>query len=565
MDALGFKREINRPSSTLFMMKDDFLKITGHNELADYFGVTYPVLAKIIYKTDDAYKYHQFQIPKKNGGHRQIASPSKKLKALQVKLKDVFYDIYPAKPAAHGFARNKSIVTNAERHLDKKFIFNIDLSDFFGSIHFGRIRNLFKSNPFNFNNTISTILAQICCFNNSLPQGAPTSPILSNMIAWKMDSQLQNLAKITNSTYTRYGDDISFSFTCKKRRLPEEIVVLRDDEGSPGNALTHIVEGNGFKINYDKVRLCSTLSRMEVTGLTVNEFPNVRRQYVRQLSSMLHAWRKYGYDLAEKEFNEKYNHKHRASGKPKSLLYVVKGKLAFLKSVLSGRASIFNKLAAQFNELVNDEHKFTILEISDPEKTAIKALWVIEACYDDENGEAIIPQGSAFQLKDIGIVTCAHVVSENGKVFDNLEIFKHSDTSIKYKLKVDRICPHRDVAICSIIIEVNTAIPEYCIEKSEDPIKMQDDVKLLGFPAYAPGHGYYMVDSKVAKIYTQSMVNKFEIDKLIREGNSGGPVLNDKSMVIGIALEGARKSGGNNGCLLISEIDKVLNSDEYKI
>jgi len=416
-------------------MKDDFLKITGHKELARYFGTTYSALTKIIYKTDEAYKYHQFQIPKKNGGQRQIASPSKKLKTIQVKLKDALYEIYPTKPSAHGFAKGKSIVTNAERHLDKKFIFNIDLSDFFGSIHFGRVRNLFRSSPFEFNNTVSTILAQICCLDNSMPQGAPTSPILSNMIAWKLDSQLQHLAKITNSTYTRYADDLSFSFTCNKRRLPEEIAILRDNEGSPGNALTYIIEANGFRINYDKVRLCSTLSRMEVTGLTVNKFTNVRRQYVKQLSSMLHAWRKHGYVLAEKEFNEKYDHRYRATDKPKSYLHVIKGKLAFLRSVRSGRDHLFNKLAVQFNDLVDDDHKFKIFEITDPEKNAINALWVIEACYDGKNGEAVVTQGSAFQLKDIGIVTCAHVVSETEVIFDNLEAFKHSDPTVKYILK----------------------------------------------------------------------------------------------------------------------------------
>ncbi len=547
------------------MKKDDFLKITGHNELASYLGITYPALTKIIYKTDDAYKYHQFQIPKKTGGHRNIASPSKKLKSIQEQLKDVFYEIYPTKPSAHGFAKHKSIVTNAERHLNKRYIFNVDLSDFFGSMHFGRIRNLFKSSPFNFNNTISTILAQICCFNNSLPQGAPTSPILSNMIAWKLDSQLQHLAKITNSTYTRYADDISFSFTSNKRRLPEEIVILRDDEGSPGHALTHIIEENGFNINYEKVRLCSTLSRMEVTGLTVNEFPNVRRQYVRQISSMLHAWRKHGYELAENEFNEKYDGRCRASKKPKSFLYVVKGKLAFLRSVRTGRDLIFNKLAKQFNDLVAEEYKFKLIEATDPEINAINALWVIEACYNDEKGEAIITQGSAFQLKDIGIVTCAHVVSEKGNKFDDLETFKHSNPTVRYKLNVDRVCSHRDVAICSVRIEEEIEPPKTCIEKSMNPIVMQQGVKLLGFPAYAPGHGYYVVDSKVAKTYIQSAVNKFEIDKLIREGNSGGPIIDADSNVVGIALEGARKESGNNGCLVITEIDEVLGDDGYKI
>ena len=547
------------------MNKEDFLKITTHHELASMFGMSYARLTKIIYRTDGAYKYHQFKIPKKNGGHRKIASPSKKLKKIQEELKYLFYEIYPSKPSAHGFAKNKSIVTNAKRHLDKKFIFNVDLSDFFGSIHFGRIRNLFKSNPFNFNNSVATILAQICCFANSLPQGAPTSPVLSNMIAWKLDSQLQNLAKMTNGTYTRYADDISFSFTTIKSRLPQEIVILRDHEASPGHALTHIIEENGFFINYDKVRLCSRYSRMEVTGLTVNELPNVRRKYVRQLSSMLYAWRKHGYELAENEFNEKYDTRYRASGNPKSFLHVLKGKLAFLRSVRTERDPIFIKLATQFNDLVPDEHKFKITQTSDPERNAINSLWVIEACYDNADGEAMVPQGSGFQLENIGIVTCAHVVSDKGKIFDELEAFKHENPTVRYKLNVERICSHRDVAICSIAAEEGIESPKKNVSKSADTVQMGQDVKLLGFPAYAPGHGFYMVDAKVAKIYTQSAVSKFEIDKLIREGNSGGPIIDSESKVVGIALEGARKEAGNNGCLVISEIEAVLSDDEYKI
>jgi len=547
-------------------MKDDFLKLKDHNDVANFFGMSYSQLAKIIYKSGDSYKYRQFQIPKKSGGNRQINSPAKTLKLIQTKLKDILYEIYPEKPSAHGFVKNKSIVTNAERHLDKKFIFNVDISDFFGSISFGRIRNLFKSPPFNFNNAVSTILAQICCFKNALPQGSPTSPILSNMIAWKLDSQLQNLAKITNSTYTRYVDDISFSFTCNKARLPEEIVILRDGEGSPGNALTHLIEENGFSINYDKVRLCSQLSRMEVTGLTVNEFPNVRRKYIKQLSAMLHSWRKHGYEASEIEYNDKYNNRYRASDTPKSFLYVVKGKLAFLQSVLTKRSLIFTKLALQFNDLVEEQHRFNIVSISDPEQDAIDSLWVIETCYDDKNGDIKASQGSGFQLNNIGIVTCAHVVLDDQKeILGNIEIYKHSEPAKKFTLIVERICQHRDIAICSIKQEDENTPPDISVEKSEIPIAMQEDVKLLGFPAYAPGQSHYIADSKIAKTYTQSKLNKFEIDTLIREGNSGGPIINSDSKVIGVALEGAQKDSGQNGCLLISEINEVFSSDDYVV
>lgn len=545
-------------------MKDEFLRLKNHNDISNFFGLSYPELVKIIYSTNPIYRYHQFEIPKKNGGIRKISSPSKKLKNIQSKLKDIFYEIYPTRPSVHGFSSNKSIVSNAEQHLDKKYIFNLDLVNFFGSIHFGRVRNLFKSEPFKFNNTVSTILAQICCFDNSLPQGAPTSPILSNMIAWKMDSQLQHLAKKTNSTYTRYADDITFSFTCNKYNLPQKVVILNNDKAVPGSELIEIINRNGFNINNDKVRLCSMLSRMEVTGLTVNEVINVKRQYVRKISSMLHAWEKYGYDLAEKEYNEKYNEKHRASDQPKSFSYVVKGKLAFLKSVRTRQDpfdAIFNKLATRFNNLIKkNEYKFKIREITDPEKNAIESLLVIEVCYDDENGSPKAMQGTGFQLNNVGIVTCAHVVSEDKVIFKDIKAFKHTDFKTVYNLKVERICYDRDIAICSIPNDLN----DLCsLEKAETSLKQQDIVKLLGFPNYMYSSSHNIVEAKISRTYVQSSINKFEIDKQIRKGNSGGPVLNANSQVVGIALEGVTDGIGNNGCLYITEIEHIIKSNEY--
>ncbi|MCK7576380.1 MAG: hypothetical protein MZV65_11115 [Chromatiales bacterium] len=102
----------------LYYVERRFLKICNHTQLAGFFGLSYSGLAKIIYKTDDAYKYHQFEIPKKGGGHRKISSPAKKLKEIQGKLKEVLYEIYPAKPSVHGFSKDRSIVTNAEKHLE---------------------------------------------------------------------------------------------------------------------------------------------------------------------------------------------------------------------------------------------------------------------------------------------------------------------------------------------------------------------------------------------------------------------------------------------------------------
>ncbi|TDX99557.1 reverse transcriptase domain-containing protein [Thiohalophilus thiocyanatoxydans] len=545
-------------------MKDAFLNIKTHQELAKYFGLSYADLSKIIYKTDFEYKYHHFVIPKKSGGERHINAPSKKLKLIQITLKDVLYDIYPTKPAAHGFVKNKSIVTNAEKHLDKRYIFNIDIENFFGEIHFGRVRNLFKSSPFNFNNTVATILAQICCFENALPQGAPTSPIISNMIAWKLDSQLQQLAKITNCTYTRYADDISFSFTCNKNRLPEEIVSVSEGDARPGRTLTGIIEDNGFRINYSKVRLRGKYSRMEVTGLTVNEFINVKRKFIRQLSSMLHAWRKFGYDKAEEEYNNKYNRKHRASGKETSYLHVVKGKLAFLNNIRSKRDPVYIKYAKQFNELVGNEHKFIIVEITEPEQNAINSIWVVEACYD-YNDEVRVSQGTGFHLSDVGIITCAHVVSnDDGEIYEEIEVFKYSETTKRYTIKVDRICRHRDIAICSLVVDEDENPPNNELQKSQSIPYIQQQVKLLGFPGYAPGHSYSIVDANITMTFVESGVNKVEINQLIRSGDSGGPIVDADSNVIGMAQKGVDEKYKRNSCVVLQEIEAVYNSDGYK-
>lgn len=562
-----YKREITFPPSNLDKMKSDFLSISNHRDLAAFFDLTYTELKKIIYETDDRFKYRHFEIPKKNGGTRKIASPSKKLKNIQQKLADALYKIYPNKPSAHGFAKNKSIVTNAKQHLGKKFIFNLDLLDFFDSISFGRVRNLFRSSPFNFSDSVSTILAQICCFKNSLPQGAPTSPILSNLITWKLDSQLQNIAKLTNSTYSRYVDDISFSFTCNKSRLPIHIIEQHDQSISPGKALTKTIENNGFFINYEKVRLCDIYGRMEVTGITVNEFPNVKRKYIRQISSMLYAWRKHGYELAELEFNKKYNFKHRAYSTNKSFLHVLKGKLAYLKNVRTDKDPIYNKLIKQYNELAEPEYRFKPAQHFDDSSRVTNSLWVIETYYEDNEGQIIASQGTGFTLGKKGIITCAHVVGESvtKKIHRNLIAYKLNDTDTRYNLTIERICYHRDIAICCIDNNSIARHLDYYLEPSNNDPYLGMPIKLVGFPGVVPGQTHFETDSNIVRIGPQNGVLKFEINTQIKEGISGGPVIDDKARVVGVALEGAVGKAGQNGCLRISEIDAIIDDDSLVV
>jgi RNA-directed DNA polymerase len=166
---------------------------------------------------------------------------------------------------------------------------------------------MFMSHPYNLEAPVATILAQICCHNNQLPQDAPTSPIISNMICAKMDSQLQRLAKESKATYTRYADDITFSTTLSS--FPDSLGHFAEDENNPkfilSDNLVAIIINNGFRINERKIRLQSSRSHQEVTGLTVNKFPNVDRNYVRQIRGMLHAWEKFGLLNAQEKYQER--------------------------------------------------------------------------------------------------------------------------------------------------------------------------------------------------------------------------------------------------------------------
>ena len=123
--------------------------------------------------------YTEFNISKRPGASRLIQAPHRGLKVIQQKLVQVLTAVYAAKTAVHGFSKDKDILSNAFEHLDKRFVFNVDILDFFPSINFGRVRGLFMGIPYKRNPEVSTVLAQICCYKNALPQGAPTSPIVS--------------------------------------------------------------------------------------------------------------------------------------------------------------------------------------------------------------------------------------------------------------------------------------------------------------------------------------------------------------------------------------------------
>ena len=279
---------------------------TSLNDVAHLLGYKPKAVAYILYKLSDEQKYTTFQVPKRNGGQRTIEAPIDQLKGLQRRLADLLQDCLDEINAtrkvkdrtAHGFKRKRSIITNARRHRHRRWVFNIDLENFFPSINFGRVRGFFiKNRDFRLHENVATILAQIACFNNSLPQGSPCSPVMSNLIAHLMDMRLVSLARRAGCTYSRYADDLTFS--TNKKQFPYEIARPSGDGHEshiwlPGEELRSEIERSGFRINQNKTHMMYRSSRQKVTGLIVNKKINVRWEYRHNVRAMVHKLVKTG-------------------------------------------------------------------------------------------------------------------------------------------------------------------------------------------------------------------------------------------------------------------------------
>ncbi len=361
-----------KPSLFLYQncdeLKEAFKNLTTPRDVAKILDVPYNKLTYHISTLPESERYKDFLIPKKSGKSRSISAPCTPLKILQRKLSQVLYSVYEPKSSVHGFVTNRSILTNAKRHVHKRYVLNIDLKDFFHSIHFGRVQGIFMKPPYSLPKEVAVVLAKICCYSGRLPQGAPTSPIVSNMICARMDSELRKLTtEFKCTSYTRYADDITFSTTLSN--FPVELAYQEeseDDNSSQlilGERLSSIIQSNGFAINENKIRLQHKSQHQEVTGITVNQFPNVKRSFVREISSMLHVWDRFGLESAEQRFRDKAAENLEKSGyklppfqEIPSFKEVLRGKINFLRMVRGKDNSIYLTYSKWFYELSRKEY-----------------------------------------------------------------------------------------------------------------------------------------------------------------------------------------------------------------
>jgi RNA-directed DNA polymerase len=319
-DRRFFGPEISATSKTHYsaQYRPDQLKALGlpllqyEGDLASWLGIDMGHLRWFTHDvpSDTVWHYNRYTIAKRSGGQRVILAPKAELKAIQHKILHNILDKISTSDHAHGFIAGRSIHSNAQPHVGKGIVLNLDLKDFFPSITYPRVRGLFIRWGYGF--SVASTLAMLCTEHDrvkfirsvetywvsvtprALVQGAPTSPALANAAAWQLDKRLAGLAAKHQFTYTRYADDLTFS------------------GGQMGQALRlygiaqHIIKEEGFAVNEKKTHFYSPATRQIVTGLVVNSKVSTPRSTRRKVRAILHNAQKTGLAAQNREGHENF-------------------------------------------------------------------------------------------------------------------------------------------------------------------------------------------------------------------------------------------------------------------
>lgn len=320
-------------------------------------------LKQLMYLTVPSRKrYYTFDIKKKSGKKRTISAPCERLKVVQTCINEILKVYYDQNDHACGFIPGKSIVDGAERHANQHYVLNIDLKDFFDSVEYHQVRALFTAAPFNLpdtkeHSTPANILAALCCQTKMVervingevrkvsrfvtPQGAPTSPMLTNLVCRSLDKRLTGLARQFGAQYSRYADDITFSHSKN---------IFRDGSVFRQQMETIVSGTRNLRINSEKTRLQGRHYRQEVTGLTVNEKVNVSRRYIQDLKKWIYFMERYGVKRANVFYQAAYmKEKGHIKQTYPGIAFVMRGKLEFLKMVRGAEDPLYKKLSERLH------------------------------------------------------------------------------------------------------------------------------------------------------------------------------------------------------------------------
>ncbi len=327
------------------LKQNDLPILETDKDIAQLLQIEYSTLRYLAYHRDVVTfdNYYRFDVPKKSGGMRHIAAPKTQLKTAQRQILEKILEKAEISDVAHGFIKSKSVLTGAKAHqTSPDLLINIDLENFFPTITFERVRGLFQY--LGYSGYISSILAMICTYcermaveikgetkyiktsERILPQGSPASPMITNMICKRMDKRINGLCQKLGVIYTRYADDMSFSYTGEL----ENFAI-----GSFLNSIQKIIEAEGFHINAQKTHILRKHNRQYITGIVINNAEiGVTRNWIKILRASIHNAQKL---------------KNTGEIIPKQTKQEIAGKIAWLKSVNETR---YQKIIQQGKELL---------------------------------------------------------------------------------------------------------------------------------------------------------------------------------------------------------------------
>ena len=502
--------------------------------LLSHLGVSASELKKIWYHREKMYQ--SFDVTKKSGKPRLINAPDRRLKFLQRQIAEQLDKMYPVRKPVHGYVTGRSVKSNATSHLKQRFILNLDVKDFFSSITERRTSGILHS--IGVPNDVAETIARICCYAGHLPQGGPASPVLSNMVCFRLDRALLKLAKDGKCIYTRYADDISLSSLRPLAYLFDGALPSTGQVAPEllSAALQAAFTSNGFALNSEKIHYADKHSRRIVTGLKVNEGLNVDRRFVRNVRATLFA--------VEKDAAAAQTRYTADFGGKTNIAAHLKGKIAWLGNVKGHADPVYRALALRFNTAFASE----AIKVQPTRQERLdRSVWVIEHHLHDPEKYR---QGTVFFLEGIGLVTAAHCVAG----VKEATVHHPSRPSNKFMVSVAHYSKHRDLAILS------HTIPEtdfYQLTKSSASASTGDPITAIGYPDFSPADKVNFRDGTVSSTTIKSLIHLLEVNFKFIQGMSGGPVLNGNDQVVGIVHKGGPLEK-RDFAIVIAEFDKWL-------
>jgi len=450
---------------------------------------------------------------------------------LQRRLLPYLNELYQAPPCVHGHLSARSIKTNAEAHVGRRFIVNVDLSDFYHSIHFSRIASILSSSRYGIAGPVATAIAQLCCLEGRLPIGAPTSGAISNIVAGPLDSRLLRLAKKHRLRYTRYVDDMTFS-AASSGHLTDALgvdfrggFVLHGEHHLSDEFKALIAEG-GFAVNPSKVWCASRQARQQVTGLVTNKKANVPIGYFKKTRSMVHSIEKFG----PKKANEVFQN-HRNKFDSEEIISHVHGRLAHIGYIVDYDAR-YTRLAKRFVKLTGRQLPLPLLDRE-------KATYVIKTMPSGV-------QGTAVHIGNGYFLTASHTFDNKPDSEYGASVFcpAYYPSPLVCKLV------SRDLATDAALLRAPAKSTENrpSVQMVVRSISVGDTAEGFGYADYDSGGGLNVVTAKMSAMRNLFGKQRPEVDKPWPHGMSGGPVFDENGLFLGIIYSGP-KHGTNDSPL----------------